>query len=88
MGDDWHLLWWVKRQVLIELVGLTRLRGRVSYGGCNCLVLGLYCQDYQAVTYSLGSLLILCTCTTPYSCGRFLLEYEHLGLPILHFWCK
>lgn len=35
-----------------------------SYGDCNCLVLGNFCQNYQTVNCFSGSLLILCTCIT------------------------
>ena len=33
-----------------------------SYGDCNCLVLGFYCQNYQTVIWVSGSFLIVCTC--------------------------
>ena len=32
-----------------------------SYGHCNCLVLGFYCQNYQTVICVSGSFLIVCT---------------------------
>ena len=48
MGEDWHFLWWVKRQVFAELVVLTRLQGQVPM-----VTVTVWSWDFMAQTIRL-----------------------------------
>lgn len=84
IGEDWHFLWWVRRQVLTEPVRLTGLWGQVSHGGRNGFVLGSVAQIIRPWLVLQAPCLFL-HLTAAYSHGRLPLEYEHMGLPICIF---